>query len=206
MKQIGILIADDHTIVRMGLSSLLATEPGLVIVGEASDGLEAVAETTRLAPDVVVLDLMMPRMDGLMATREIKKSSPSTKIIILTSFATADGIAHALECGASGAVLKNAAETELVPAIQAAVAGKTFLSDEIRAQLEANPPLPQLTPRQTEILTLLSNGLTNKQIANQLGIRSDGVDDHVIAIFRKLGVNNRAEAVGLALRKNLLKS
>lgn len=202
---IKILIADDHTIVRMGLAALLTTEKDLKVVGLAKNGTEAVRLASELKPDIVIMDLVMPKLDGVAATAAITQDTPTAKVIILTTFGTSDGIAHALAAGAKGALLKNTDNNELVEAIRIVQSGREFVSADIRQQLAADPPLPELTPRQTEILSSLVRGLTDRDIARQLGIRSDGVSDHVHAILAKLGAANRTEAVAIALRKHLLK-
>ena len=203
--KIRVLIADDHTIVRMGLSAMLETETDIQVVGQAKNGVEALAETQRLNPDIVIMDLMMPKKDGVEATIELKEKFPAVKVIILTTFGTSDGIAHAIECGAAGAVLKNAEDTELVTAIRKVAAGGKYLSPEIKQQLTNDPPVPELTPRQMQVLQSMTRGLTNRDIAKQLGIRQDGVNLHVNAILQKIGAANRTEAVAIALRKHLLK-
>ena len=204
-QKITILIADDHTIVRAGLAALLGTEKDFEIVGQAKNGIEAVSETLRLGPDVVIMDLMMPKKDGVAATAEIAERSPGTKVILLTTFGTSDGIAHALDSGAKGAILKSADNAQLAGAIRKVFRGGTFVSPEIRQQLAANPPVSTMTPRQREILASMMNGLTDGDIARQLGIHTYSVSDHVSAILQKLGAANRTEAVAIALRKHLLK-
>ncbi len=199
------MIADDHLIVRTGLSALLETESDITVVGQARNGLEAVSETLRLMPDVAIVDLMMPRMDGVEATAEIAAKAPSTGVLILTTFGTSDGIAHALEAGAKGALLKSAEDKQLVEAVRKVAAGGRFVPDEIACQLETDPPIPELTPRQRDILASMVRRLTDRDIARQLGIRQDGVNDHVSAILHKLGAANRTEAAAIALRKHLLK-
>ena len=203
--KIKILIADDHTIVRMGLTALLDTEKDIEVVGQAKNGVEALTESRRLNPDIVIMDLMMPKKDGVEATAELKDMQPSVKVIILTTFGTSDGIAHAIECGAVGAVLKNAEDTELVTAIRKVAADGRYISPEIKHQLEKDPPIPELTPRQMQVLQSMTRGLTNRDIAKQLGIRQDGVNIHVNAIMQKIGAANRTEAVAIAMRKHLLK-
>ncbi|MDO5319066.1 MAG: response regulator transcription factor [bacterium] len=203
--RIRVLIADDHTIVRAGLTALLGTEKDLEIVGQAKNGIEAVRESLCLLPDIVLMDLMMPKKDGVEATAEIVEKVPTVKVIILTTFGTSDGIAHALAAGAKGAILKNADNCQLVAAIRKVARGEEFVSTEIRQQLAIDPPIPELTPRQKDILASMVRGLTDKDIARQLSIRQDGVNDHVSAILRKLGAANRTEAVAVALRKHLLK-
>ena len=203
--KIRVLIADDHTIVRMGLSAMLETETDIQVVGQAKNGVEALAEAQRLNPDIVIMDLMMPKKDGVEATAELKEHLPTVKVIILTTFGTSDGIAHAIKCGATGAVLKNAEDTELITAIRKVAAGGSYLSPEIKQQLTNDPPVPELTPRQMQVLQSMTKGLTNRDIAKQLGIRQDGVNLHVNAILQKIGAANRTEAVAIAIRKHLLK-
>ena len=203
--KIKILIADDHAIVRIGLSALLKTEPDLSVVGVAKDGEEAVAEATRLKPDVIVMDLMMPKKNGVEATAEIHERLPDTKIVILTTFAASDGIKHALDAGATGAVMKTAEDAELVSIIRAVAAGGTVISSEIRQLLTEDPPTEELTPRQLEILESVTRGFTNADIAKQLGLREQSVKEHISAILVKIGAANRSEAVAITMRKHLLK-
>ena len=203
--KIKALIADDHTIVRAGLAALLGTEKDLEIAGQAKNGVEAVWEAIRLLPDVIIMDLMMPKKDGVEATAEITEKVPTAKVILLTTFGTSDGIAHALRVGARGAILKNADNNQLASAIRKVARGEEYVSPEIRQQLAVDPPIPELTPRQKDILASMIRGLTDRDIARQLGIRQDGVNEHVSAILQKLGAANRTEAVAVALRKHLLK-
>ncbi len=206
MKQkVRVLIADDHTIVRIGLVTLLNAEKDIEVVGEAKNGEMAVKEALRLEPDVIIMDLMMPKKDGAEATAELREKLPSAKIIILTTFGASDGIAHALESGAAGALVKTADDDALVATIRAVAGGETVISSEIKRLLAENPPIPKLTPRQIEVLHSMTRGLTNRDIAKQLGIRQDRVDEHVAAILTKIGAANRTEAVAIALRKHLLK-
>ena len=206
MKQkIRVLIADDHTIVRIGLAALLGAEKDIEVVGEAQNGEVAVKEALRLEPDIIIMDLMMPKKDGAEATAELREKLPSAKIIILTTFGASDGIAHALESGAAGALVKTADDDALVATIRAVAGGETVISSEIKRLLAENPPIPKLTPRQIEVLQSMTRGLTNRDIAKQLGIRQDRVDEHVAAILTKIGAANRTEAVAIALRKHLLK-
>lgn len=200
-----ILIADDHTIVRMGLAALLRTERDFDVVGEAANGEEAVAKAVRLAPDVILMDLMMPKMDGIAATAEIHGKVPSAKVLILTTFGTSDGIARALKSGAAGALMKSAENADLIRAIRTVASGGRYLSPEVERQIEADPPVPELTPRQKDVLASMVKGLSNPDIARTLGIRRDGVAEHVNAILQKIGAANRTEAVAIAVRKQLLK-
>ena len=203
--KIKVLIADDHTIVRAGLTALLGTEKDIEVVGEAKNGAEAVSNAVELHPDVVIMDLMMPKMDGVEATKELLRKAPSVKTILLTTYGTSDGIAHALRAGARGAVLKNADNSELAKAIRIVAQGDDYISPDIRQQLAADPPVPDLTPRQSEILESMVRGLTDRDIAELLGLSTESVSEHVGAIRQKIGAANRTEAVAIAMRKYLLK-
>ena len=205
MKKIKVLIADDHEIMRVGLATMLETDAAIKVVAEAADGAEAVRKTLQVHPDVVVMDLMMPEMDGCEATTKIKAAAPDTKILLLTTFGTSDGIAHALDAGAEGALLKSAASIDILKAAKRIAEGDHVVSDEVRERIVKAPPVPELTERQRQILKSITEGLTNYAIAARLGISEDGVKRHVNAIFLKLGVESRAEAVSLAFRKHLLK-
>jgi len=204
-EKIRILVADDHKIVRIGLVSLLNTIDGLEVIGEASDGDEAVTIAERTRPDVVVMDLMMPKKDGDTATAEIHAMLPETRILILTTFGTSDGIARALASGATGAVMKTADDRLLVEAIREVASGRRYISDDIRRLLAEDPPIPELTDRQMEILQSITRGLTNADIAKLLGIREDSVKKLVATVCTKIGAANRTEAAVIAIRKHLLK-
>ena len=203
--KIKILVADDHAIVRMGLIALLKKEKDMAVVGEAEDGLEAVEQAAKLRPDVVLLDLMMPQMDGADATAAILERCPSARILILTTFGTSESIGKALRSGATGAVQKNLSNVELLSAIRDIAEGKQVISADIQDTLSSDDPIPDLTERQMEILQSVTRGLTNNEIAKQFGITYDGVKAHLKVIFAKLGVSGRSEAITIALRKHLLK-
>lgn len=205
MKKIKILIADDHAVVRIGLASLFSAKPDLEVVGQAKNGEIAVRDAKRLSPDVVVMDLMMPGMDGIETTRAIRSSVPNAKILVLTSCTASDSIARALEAGAQGAIMKSAENSELIAAIRKIASGAKYISPEIKTLMENDPPVTGLTGRQTEILQSLTRGLTNKDIAKQLDLSIRSVEDHVDRILERIGAANRAEAVAIALRKHLLK-
>ena len=202
--KIRLLIADDHAVVRAGLSTLLGTESDIEIVAQAKNGKEAVAMAIETRPDVVIMDLRMPEMDGAMATAELLRQLPDAKVLVLTSFGEADGVAHALESGAAGAITKTAEDAELVSVVRRIAAGKKYISPEIRKLLHDNPPVPKLTPRQLEILGYIVKGLTNRDIAGMLKIREDTVEEHVNLILAKIGAANRTEAVSIAIRKQLV--
>ena len=205
MEKISVLIVDDHAMFRMGLKSLLGTCRDIKVVGDASDGKAAVAQVRKLKPAVVLMDLLMPEMDGVEATRQILAAAPGTNVLILTTFGTADGISHALDAGAKGALLKTAELAELRTAIQTVASGHTYVSDEIRRIMDSDPPLPPLSPRQREVLESIVDGLTNALIAEKLGISVEMDKEHIKALFAKLNVSTRADAVAIALRKHLLK-
>ena len=205
MKKIKILIADDHAVVRMGLASLFSAKADFEVVGQAKNGENAVREARRCAPDVVIMDLLMPGMDGAETTRAIRATVPNARILVLTSCSASDTIASALDAGAHGAIMKSAENTELVAAIRKIASGGEYVSPEVRSLIDNDPPIVGLTGRQTEVLQSLSRGLTNKDIARQLGISIRSVEDHVDRILERIGAANRAEAVAIALRKHLLK-
>lgn len=205
MKPIRILIADDHTLLRHGLMMLLRPQKDLSIVADARNGEEAVRLVKKHKPDVVIMDLAMPVMDGVEATRQIREAVPTTHVLILTSFGTSADIAHAIQSGASGALVKDASNEELLSAIRTIAAGGQAFSREIKTQLKKEPTPPELTKRQLEILTSTVNGQASDAIAAKLGISAYTVNQHLDAIRKKLGAANRAEAVAIALRKHLLK-
>ena len=205
MEKIRVLIADDHAVVRMGLASLLGTSKAIEVVGDAFDGEDTVRKTIKLAPDVVVMDLVMPRKDGIAATAELQKKAPSAKILILTTFGSSENIAKALKAGAIGAVLKSSGNDELIGAVLKVAKGERYLSGEVQQLLKDDPPLPDLSPRQIEILDSVARGLTNKEISTQLDISLESVKSHVKIILEKLGAGSRTEAASIAQRKQLLK-
>ena len=204
-EAIRIIIADDHTVVRTGLRTILGLQKGFKVVGEAIDGEDAVAAVGKLHPDVVIMDLMMPVMDGVRATKEIIQNHPETRIVILTTYTSSDDISRALSAGALGALAKTANYAELVAAIRSAVQGKQYISPEIAQTLENDPPTRELTAKQLDILHAVTRGLTNDEIANMLEISPNSVKKQLKSIFAKLGVATRAEAATIALRKHLLK-
>ena len=205
MAPIRILIADDHALLRHGLVMVFALHKDLTVVGEAKNGLEAVELAKSTAPDVVVMDLSMPGMDGVEATRRIHEAVPAAKILILTTFGTSVDVARALREGASGALVKDTDDDELVRAIRSVAAGRQVFSREIKAMLKSEPEPPELTARQQELLSSIVRGLASDAIAANLGISTYSVNQQLDAIRKKLGAANRTEAVAIALRKQLLK-
>ncbi|MBQ6135931.1 MAG: response regulator transcription factor [Kiritimatiellae bacterium] len=206
MKDTTVLLVDDHAIFRMGLASLLGTANGIKVVGDAGDGASAVEKALSLRPDVVIMDLIMPGvMDGAEATKTLIEKWPEAKVVILTTYETADGIGHALDAGARGAIVKKAELDDVLNAIRTVAEGEIFVSDEIKQVLKSSATCTPLSPRQTEIIELVSLGLTNEDIAYKLGISATSVRDYLKTTFAKIGAANRAEAVAIAFRKHLLK-
>ena len=203
-RKISILLADDHLVVRMGLAAIIGIEKDLVLAGEACDGLEAVRLAAELKPDVIVMDLMMPRLGGVEATERILKADPSAKIMILTTFGSSDKLRRALDAGAIGALVKDSAHAELIDAIRSVAVGKPTFSPAIERQLKAEGPEVDLTPRQIDILKYVANGLSNKEIAPLIGVGPDCVKAHLKAAFARLGATSRSEAVAIAIRLHLL--
>ena len=203
--KIRVLIADDHAILRTGLVALLDCEPDIEIVGEAADGAEAVRKAVELRPDVVVMDLLMPVLDGVGAIREIRRRQCASPILVLTTSTVSNDLASALSAGATGALPKSTANERIVAAIRDVAAGKTVVDREISKMIAQDPPVEELTDRQLEVLHSLTRGLSNTEIARQFGIAEITVKNHVSSILARLGAANRSEAVAIALRKQLLK-
>ncbi len=206
MKKTSVLLVDDHSVVRMGLAAIINIEKDLKVCGEAESGAEAVKLAREMRPDVVVMDFMMPGMDGAEATAAVLRASPESKVLVLTTYGTSVDIARALKCGATGAVTKNLSNEELADAIRATARGERMLSAEIEASLSEAESDNGLTTRQREVLDSITRGLSNDDIAGMLGISKVRVKQHLAALYQKLGAANRAEAVAIALRRQLLKS
>ena len=204
MKRIRILVADDHSLVRRGLVNLLKYQKDFSVVGEACNGKEAVEKAVELAPDVVIIDLSMPEMDGVEASRQIHESVQNANILILTTFGTSIDVARAINAGASGAIVKDSDDDTLLEAIRTVAVGGQVFSPEIAAIIKEPLP-PDLTERQREILEAIVHGQTSDIIASRLGISTDAVNQHINAVRAKLGASTRREAVAIALRKHLLK-
>ncbi len=206
MKKIRVMIVDDHSIVRMGLAAILDLEKDLAVCGTAESGAEAVDAALRLKPDAIVMDLMMPDLDGAEATAAIRKVLPDAKILILTTFGTSRELSRAVSAGATGAVTKNIANAELVAAIHDTAEGRPHFSPEIRQALDDTAGIPDFTPRQMEVLKSITRGLSNDDIARQLGLSKTRIKQHLNEIYEKLGAANRAEAVAIAIHRELLKT
>ena len=205
MNKTRILLADDHSLMRMGLAFLINSQKDMSVVGEAANGEEAVAFVRANRPDIVIMDLMMPKMSGAEATRRILAEFPKTKILILSSYGTAAELADAVNRGAHGVLLKDTATAELVQTIREIMRGQTAIPKSIMDFAREEAETPRLTERQQEILSSATRGLSNQEIALQFGITVIAVKKHMSAILSKVGAATRAEAVGIALRKHLLK-
>jgi two-component system, NarL family, response regulator NreC len=215
MTKIHILLADDHTILRAGLKMMLNAQPDMEVVGEASDGRQAITETQRLQPDIILMDITMPEMNGIEATRQIKKLVPESRILILTMHEHDEYVFQALRAGASGYMLKEAADTELISALHIIQSGQFYLSPMAQSVLvgdylqrvrigEEKDSYSSLTEREREILKLIAEGYTNNQIAERLVISPKTVDTHRTHIMDKLNLHSRAELVKYAMRRGLL--
>jgi DNA-binding NarL/FixJ family response regulator len=204
---IRLVIADDHPVVRAGLLGLLEPEADVDIVGTADSGSAAVELVARVQPQVVLMDLRMPGLDGVAATARITARHPAVRVLILTTYDTDANIVRAVEAGAAGYLLKDATPQELMTAVRAAAAGETVLPPVIAAKLanHLRAPVQQtLTPRELQVLRLVGQGLTNSAIARQLVIGETTVKTHLVRIFTKLDVDDRTAAVTVALRRDLL--
>ncbi|MBI3929265.1 MAG: response regulator transcription factor [Armatimonadetes bacterium] len=205
---VRVLLVDDHSVVRQGLRMFLALDPEIEVVGEASDGIEALEEVRRLRPDVVVMDLLMPKMDGIEATRVIRQEQPEVEVLALTSVLEDASVTGAVRAGAIGYLLKDTQADELCRAIKAAAAGQVQLSPQAAARLAQDlrtpaPTVEDLTDREAEVLRHLARGLSNQQIAEQLNIGEKTVKTHVSNILAKLGVQSRTQAALHAWQKGL---
>lgn len=209
---IKILIADDHLIIRQGLRLILETEPDLELVGEASDGNEALTLCKKLKPDVVLMDLRMPNMDGLTAIEKLRAERPEIAVVILTTFNEDDLMYRGLQAGARGYLLKDTDRSTLFDTIRAATRGETLLKPEIMRRVLSQTNAPKatsseptnLTERELEVLEAVARGERSKEIAVQLGISERTVKAHLASIYSKLGVDSRAAAIAVAAQKGLL--
>ena len=208
--RIRVLIADDHPVVRQGLRSFLELQDELEVVGEAADGAEAVAMTGATRPEVVLLDLVMPRTDGIQAIRGIRRASPETKVIVLTTFADDDKVFPAVRAGASGYLLKDIHPQQLVEAIRTVHRGESLLHPKVASKLmrryadgDPRSPFEALTGRELDVLRLLAEGRSNREIARGLHVTEKTVKTHVSSVLAKLNVADRTQAALLAVRERL---
>ena len=205
---IGVLLVDDHPVVREGLRGMIAAEDDLTVVGEAASGQEAVAAATSLQPDVILMDLRMPDVDGVMATERILAALPGTRILVVTTYETDADILRAVEAGAAGYLLKDASRAELADAVRDAAAGKTVLAPSVAgrlAQWVRKPSPTALSSPAIEVLALVAKGRTNSEIGRDLHISEATVKTHLLRAFNKLGVTDRTAAVTTAMSLGLLR-
>ena len=200
-----ILLVDDHLVVRMGIASIISYEDDLEVVAEASDGREALRLAKQFKPDIVLMDLVMPHMNGVAATAAIREACPETKVVILTTFGTSSDLKAAMDAGACAALSKTSSQQEIICALREVVQGGNVVSREFIHALRTTPESPKLSPRQIETLTYIAKGFTNQEIANLLGISIDTVKDYLKTIYSRLGVATRAEAVSLTVSVGLIK-
>ena len=211
-ESIRVLIVDDHPIVRQGLATVLAQQEDIVVVGQAADGVEAVDQARNLLPDIILMDLQMPQMDGVEAIAQILGYELDTNIIILTTFATDDYIFRGIEAGARGYLLKDSPPDEVIKAIRTVHRGESLIEPRVASRLLdrlgqlSHPPAPEsvLSKREIEVLQIMATGAANKVIASQLVIGQSTVKTHIVRIFSKLGVNGRTEAVAEAVKKGII--
>lgn len=203
--QATVLVVDDHALVRTGVANIISHEPDLHVIAEASNGAEAVAAFERYRPDVTLLDLRMPVMEGVEAVRQIRLVEPGAKVIVLTTYDTDEDITRALKAGAKAYILKDISAAALIACIHDVLAGKTYLAPTAAAKLAEGVARVQLTPRELSTLRLLADGRSNKEIGNELGISERTVKTHLGHLFEKLGVTSRTEAVKIAARRGLVR-
>jgi len=206
-ERIRILVVDDHPVVRDGLKGMLAGLSEFEVVGEAADGLRAVELAGQLSPQVVLMDLRMPVMDGVQATARIHAQRPGTYVLVLTTYDTDADILRAIEAGATGYILKDAPREELYRAIRATAQGQSYLSPAVMTRLMGQLRAPEenaLSQREVDVLTWVARGASNKEIAHTLHISEATVKSHLLHIFSKLGVSDRTQAVTLALQKGII--
>jgi DNA-binding NarL/FixJ family response regulator len=204
---IRLLIVDDHPVVRGGLRGMFAGDDGFEVVGEAGNGAEAVAEAERLRPDVVLMDLRMPEVGGVEATRRLRERAPSAHVLVLTTYDTDDDVLPAVEAGATGYLLKDAPREELVRAVRAASRGESVLSPSVAGRVLTRmrqPARDSLSQRELEVLRLVANGVPTREAAATLFVSEATIKTHLLHIYDKLGVRDRAAAVGEAYRRHLL--
>jgi DNA-binding NarL/FixJ family response regulator len=203
--QATVLVVDDHALLRTGVANIISQEPTLRVIAEAANGLEAVEAYQRYHPDVTLLDLRMPVMEGVEAVRQIRLRDPQAKVIVLTTYDADEDITRALKAGAKAYVLKDISADGLIACIRDVLAGKTYLAPAAAAKLAEGVTRVQLTPRELATLRLMADGKSNKEIANALGISERTVKTHLGHLFEKLGVTSRTEAVKVASRRGLVR-
>jgi DNA-binding NarL/FixJ family response regulator len=201
----NVLIVDDHALLRTGVANIINHEPDLFVIAEATNGVEAIEAFERYRPDVTLLDLRMPVMEGVEAVRHIRERDPHAKVIVLTTYDADEDIARALKAGAKAYILKDISADDLIACIHDVLAGKTYLAPAAAAKLAEGVMRVQLTPRELATLRLMADGKSNKEIGTDLGITERTVKTHLGHLFEKLGVTSRTEAVKVASRRGLVR-
>lgn len=204
-KKIKVLLADDHLVVRMGLAAIISLEKDMSVVAEADNGLDAVRLAAEKKPDVIVMDLMMPKLDGAGATAEILAGNPEASIIILTTFGGSIDVKHAIDAGARSALVKATSQRDLIDAIRRTAHGESVICSEIANTLEADADSVELSDRQLKILGYVAKGLNNREIAETMNVGRDCIKAQLKTIFAKLGVASRSEAAAFAVNRNMVK-
>ena len=204
-RKIKVMLADDHLVVRMGLAAIISLEKDLTVVAEAENGEDAVRLAAEKKPDVIVMDLMMPKLDGAQATAQIVADNPDAKVIILTTFGGSIDVKRALDAGARSALVKATSKQDLMDAIRRTAAGESVICSEIGNTIEADADTASLSDRQIEILTYVAKGLNNREIAEMVNVGRDCIKAHLKTIFTKLGVASRSEATAFAVNRGLVK-
>lgn len=204
-EPVRVLLVDDHALLRTGVANIINHEPGLQVIAEAGNGREAVDAFTRWRPDVTLMDLRMPEMEGVDAIRRIRAIDPQARVVVLTTYDADEDIARALEAGAKAYILKDIAAAALIACIRDVLAGKTYLAPAAAAKLAERVTQVQLTPRELGTLRLMADGHSNKEIASALSISERTVKTHLGHLFEKLGVTSRTEAVRVATRRGLVR-
>ena len=204
-KKIKVLLADDHLVVRMGLAAIISLEKDMSVVAEADNGIDAVRLAAEKNPDVIVLDLMMPKLDGAGATAQIVAANPEAKVLVLTTFGGSIDVKHALDAGAKSALVKATSQNDLIAAIRRTAHGESVICSEIANTIESDADSVELSDRQLEILGYVAKGLSNREIAETMNVGRDCIKAHLKTVFAKLGVASRSEAAAFAVTRNMVK-
>ena len=204
-EKIKVLLADDHLVVRMGLAAIISLEKDMSVVAEADNGIDAVRLAAEKNPDVIVLDLMMPKLDGAGATAQIVAADPEAKVLVLTTFGGSIDVKHALDAGAKSALVKATSQNDLIAAIRRTAHGESVICSEIANTIESDADSVELSDRQLEILGYVAKGLSNREIAETMNVGRDCIKAHLKTVFAKLGVASRSEAAAFAVTRNMVK-
>lgn len=207
MPRIRVLVVDDHPVVRSGITSVLATQPDFEVVGDAANGADAVELVAQLVPDIVLMDLRMPRLNGVDATAEVMRANPAIRVVVLTTYASDGEVLRAIEAGAVGYLLKDVPHEELFRALRSVARGERYLAPIVTARLMAQwqqPARTVLTERESEVLRCVAQGAANKEIGAMLGISEPTVKAHLVHVFEKLGVENRTAAVRIGRERGAI--